>query len=374
MLTRFDEYPVHQSAHPFSFIPSTDLCWSDGMYYAAYSRDGSYVFYTWMRVYPNTDVVDGAAGILFDGGRHYAVRLSRQWRPECDTRIGALAFTFPKPFREIRLAFGDNDSDLRFDLTWIGLAPAFEEMHHSSMHHGKVTTDQTRYTQNGTARGWIEFRGEKIDVDPSSWFGCRDHSWGIYPLWSLSEALGQFTPPKQPEATERALRMWIPSCFDDHSIFYHWHESREAEILEMNDVFGTPFEGRVDFGWGEERPPIKLVDVKHELRFVPGKRNLEGGTIWLQDERGKEWEHRFRVIVPPFLPRIGAWKDGRGNGVYRGALVMEDEEVQEPLERPGAEHISEFTEISDEGEKRGFGHVEFVLAGRYARYGFDKEG
>lgn len=390
MLTQYDEYPVHQAPHPFSFIPNTDLSWSDGMWHEIYHKEAECVWETWMRVYPNSDVVDACVALMYDGGRHYAIRLSRQWRPHCDTRIGPLSYSFDKPFREVRFVLEENEYDMRCDLRWIGIAPAFQEMHHRSIHWGKITTDQTRFSQNGTARGWIEFRGKRIEVDPGNYWSCRDHSWGVYGQWApFRDVLAQSLPPREPEARERALRMWVLACFDDHSAFYHWHESREAEIVEMNDVYGTPFEGRIDFGWGEERPPVKLVDVQHDLEFLPGTRLLQGGVIRLRDERGKQWEHRFRVLGVPMNPGFGIapWKDGRGNGVYRGApFAIEEDEAdfrKQPIDRvlpdgravmtQGAEYICEVTECSDEGEKKGRANIEFVLTGRYARYSFDRD-
>ncbi|MBI4299646.1 MAG: hypothetical protein HY677_00815 [Chloroflexi bacterium] len=391
MLVQYDEYPVHQSPYPFSFIPNTDLNWSDGMWHEIYDRDVNYAWETWMRVYPNSDIVDACVALMYDGGRHYAVRLSKQWRPDCDTKIGPLTYSFDKPFREIRFTLDENQYDLSCDITWLGIAPAFEEMHHTATQWGKLTTDQTRFTQCSSARGWIKFRGKTIQVDPGNWWGCRDHSWGVYGLWApFRGVLDQSMPPVKKEGPERAMRCWVLCCFDDHAAFYHWHESREAEIVLMNDVFGTPFEGRVDFGWGEKRPPIKLVDVNHELEFVPGTRMLRAGTFLLKDERGKTWEHKFRVIKVPMNPGFGIapWKDGRGNGVYRGApYAIEDDEIDlrvQPAERvmpdgrvmktQGAEYICELTETSDDGVKVGRCNIEFSIVGRYARYGFDKEG
>ena len=32
-LTRYDEYPVHATPYPMSYVPSTDLSWDDGYYF-----------------------------------------------------------------------------------------------------------------------------------------------------------------------------------------------------------------------------------------------------------------------------------------------------------------------------------------------------
>ena len=39
MLSPYDEYPVHQTPYPVSYIPSTDYNWDEGYYFAAFNPD-----------------------------------------------------------------------------------------------------------------------------------------------------------------------------------------------------------------------------------------------------------------------------------------------------------------------------------------------
>lgn len=385
MLIDYDEFPVHQTPLSFSSVQNTDICWNEGLFYCVYDRQGRYLLFTYFRVHPNTDTVDGCVGIVYDGGHHYTIRFSRRWRPEVNTRIGPFSINYVKPFKEMRLVLEENEYDLSCDISWLAIAPAFEEAHHRAEHWGKATTDMTRYNQNGTARGWIKLKGERIEVDPSNWWGCRDHSWGLYPVFRPE--LAQFMPP--PEEKERAFRMWNLVCFEDRSEFYGWHEDHEAKIGHLNDEFGTPFEGRIDFGFGEKRAPIPLADlVRHDLEFAPGSRMLQGGTVLFKDSQGKEYEHEIRVMSPPWLAMpIAVWNDGRFIGTYRGSLEMEQEEMDLTVQPSdvtlpggrelknihGAEYLISVRERSDDGVRQGWGFSEFHITGRYARYGFDKD-
>ena len=179
MLTPYDELPVHQSPYPFSVVPITDYSFDDGYYFGVFSAEEEVFLFQGLRVNPNNDMVGGYAGLMV-GGRQYTVRFKRPWRPQFDTRIGPYAFRVVEPFTEIRLTLAANDSALSFDLTWWATAPAFEEAHHLATTRGRRTTDQTRYSQSGTAEGWIEFDGRRIEVTRDRWWGSRDHSWGLY--------------------------------------------------------------------------------------------------------------------------------------------------------------------------------------------------
>jgi hypothetical protein len=63
MLSKYDEYPVHQSAHPFSRIPSTDMSWDEGYYFGIFNADEQVFLLTGLRVNPNADIVGGYAVI-----------------------------------------------------------------------------------------------------------------------------------------------------------------------------------------------------------------------------------------------------------------------------------------------------------------------
>lgn len=178
-LSRYDEFPVHQTPYPVACIPSTDLAWDDGYYVGIYSQADDVFLYMGIRVSPNTNRIGAYAGIVTDGTQ-YTVRLSRSWSDDDDLRVGPLHLQISDPFQVIRTVLQSNDSDLSFDFDWLAVAPAVLEGHHRRVSHGRRTTDQTRYTQSGTGRGWIKYGGREFEVEPTRWFGTRDHSWGIY--------------------------------------------------------------------------------------------------------------------------------------------------------------------------------------------------
>lgn len=392
MLTPYDEFPVHQASRPFSEIPCTDYSWDDGYFFGVYSAEAKVFLFTGMRVNPNTDIIGGYAGINFDGVQH-TVRLSRIWRPDFSTSIGPLSFEFVKPMREIRLALGANESDLEFDLRWIALAPPHEEAHHSAVNRMRATTDQTRYTQGGTASGRIRFKDRWFDVTEMRWFGSRDHSWGIYAGRDPLRPDPRWLPPAEVPPVRRAMRFWLPFQTPEYSGFYQFHEDAQGQQLKMNDTFGTPFEGAVNFGF--DGPKLRFVSARHELQFVPGTRSVSRGIIHLVDERGGQWRHEIELACPPWSPATigynvdgGSWKDGGNIGSYHGAgLYIEHDEFDfsrqphdllnhlgKPMRRWGREHLVTVRSTGPDGRTVvGQGQLEFLIDGAYEPYGFGSE-
>jgi hypothetical protein len=143
VLGPYDEFPAHQLPYPVSVVSNTDPGFDDGYYFGIFSAEDRAFLFTGLRVNPNTDLVGGYAAFMRDGIQR-TVRFSRTWRELSDTWIGPYRIQVVEPFREIRLTLQDNPSGMRFDVTWSGSAPAFEEAHHLAWNRGRPTTDQTR--------------------------------------------------------------------------------------------------------------------------------------------------------------------------------------------------------------------------------------
>jgi hypothetical protein len=393
MLTKYDEFPVHQHSRPFSEIPSTDYGWDDGYFFGLYSADVGAFFFSGMRVSPNTDMIGGYAGLAFEG-RQYTTRFSRPWRADVDTNVGPLVYDFVKPLEVIRLALAENESDLNFDFEWIGVGAVYEEPHHLATSRCRRTTDQTRYYQSGTGRGWIQLRDRRFEFGPGDWWGSRDHSWGIYNQRPPLAPEPRWLPPVEEPEVRRGFRWasWWGSS--KHSGFFSVHESEDGERVDMNDVFGTPLEGGIDIGSGGDRRTI--VDARHRLQFHPGTRALSSGAWELIDNLGGTWTQVYeRVPSGCWLPATigywaGSWKDGGTMFTYHGTpgLVQEcdefdfsdliyDHTLYNGEQRHGLhsyEHLGRVTTTDPDGEvSSGSSHMEVFIPGRYSPYGFEHQ-
>lgn len=388
MLTPYDEFPVHQAPVPFSVIPITDYTFDDGYYFGVFNAEQEIFLFQGLRVNPNNDMVGGYAGIMI-GGRQYTARFKRPWRPQFDTRIGPYRIHIVEPFEEIRLTLDRNDTALRFDLRWLATAPPFEEAHHTATSRDRRTTDQTRYTQSGTAEGWIELDGRRIEVTRDGWWASRDHSWGIYQQRPPMMPPAKFVRPKEAPATRRALRFWVVFSSPHVSGFWGLHEGENGERIELNDVFGTPFEGALHRG--RQGEPVHLAAAEHQVEFVPGTLRLKRATVTLTDVHGGVWTQLIEDVGTPWWPHTigygaGSWRDGGSLATYAGTedVVVEADDFDfsvQPFRHttydgrtvtggaPHAEHLARVTTTAPDGTVSvGAGQVELFIDPPYTRY------
>jgi hypothetical protein len=258
---------------------------------------------------------------------------------------------------------------------------------------GRRTTDQTRYNQTGTAQGWIEFDGQRFDVQPGRWGASRDHSWGLYEARPPLVPDGKWLPPPEVRGRSRALRFSMFFAAGDYSGHMHLHEDADGNQVATNDAFGIPFEGGIDRGY--ELPRIALSGGSHELKFVSGTRSLEAGLLHLTDADGGRWRVSFEVAWPaaPVIQcgyHLGSWRDGGTIATYHGpgdpyfewdefdfskqpaAHVLYGQST--PRQVYGVEHIARIKLTDPRGAvHHGQAQIEVFLNGRYAPYGFEAQ-
>ena len=388
-LTKYDDFPVHQAPYPFSYTPSTDFSVDEGyMWGAVNPRTGLYLL-TGFRITPNSDVIGVHAGLNRKGVQR-TLRLSREWRRQFDTVVGPYSVEFTEPMKEIRLRLGDNPSRLKWDLRWLAAAPPHLSTHHLATNRGRRVTDQTRYNQVGRVEGWAEIDGQRITIDPADWLAIRDHSWGIYEGRPPLAPDPRWLPPREVPPVRRAMRFSVFFLTDSFSGYFHLHEDEECRQVLMNDAFGTPFEGVIDFGWDKR---LELKNARHKLKFAPGTRSMSSGELEIDDVNGGLWRLSFEVTAPPYVIvpvgyHVGSWKDGGNIHTYHGPddPYMEWDELDfskqpakhtlygesEPRTVYGVEHLGTISITAPDGRVyAGKQHTEIFLNGRYAPYGFE---
>jgi hypothetical protein len=173
-----------------------------------------------------------------------------------------------------------------------------------------------------------------------------------------------------------ALSTWNCLQLEDHSVFFMAVENSEGRTLSCD--------GAIVFPWVDERPPVRLVGLEHNLTFLPGSVRLSAAEITLLDVDGNRHEYQCKgsglVLSCQGQGDFDGFADGRGWGVYRGEY-HEEYEVWDFTEAdriinltdngftPQAWYLENITEISD-GRSHGYGLQEVGVFGPYARYGF----
>jgi hypothetical protein len=300
VLTKADDYPIHQTADPIAV--STDRNCYDRYFFNGHAPDGDLFFGAALGVYPHLNVMDGAFAVAIDGVQHN-LRVSRRldWE-RMDTKVGPLSVEVVEPLRQLRIRIGENPHGVEADLTFRGRTPPLEEPRQRTFAGARISIDITRMTQNGAWEGWISVKGKRVEVRPEQVIGVRDRSWGLR---------GVGTPRRLSEM----FWLWAPLQAADREILFYAIENREgdpriqgAQVVMLNG--------------GE---PEHMADAYADLEFRPGSREVSRATLRLVRRRGRG---DIKVVLTPrienrlFLNGLGYGHQEWGHGFDKGELAV----------------------------------------------------
>ncbi|MGH3562290.1 MAG: hypothetical protein ACRDTN_10975, partial [Mycobacterium sp.] len=243
MLGPLDEYPVHQLPQPIAWPGSSDRNFYDRSYLNAHDRTGNIFFITGIGYYPNLGVKD-AFVLVRRGDTQTAVHLSDAIDSDrLHPHVGGYRIEVTEPLRRLRVVLEETEG-IAVDLSWAGLFDVVQEQPHILRSGNRVTLDAQRFAQLGTWSGRIAIDGDEITVDPSTWIGSRDRSWGIRPVGEPEPAGRPADPP-----FEGMWWLYMPMAFDDFAVVLIVQEQPNG-FRSINDCTRVWRDGRVEqLGW-----------------------------------------------------------------------------------------------------------------------------
>jgi hypothetical protein len=360
-----DEYPLHQAPLSLRYPASSDRNFYDRCYFNAHDRSGDIFVVTGLGVYPNLGVIDAYATVR-RGNRQLTVRASDAFddAARLDQRVGPYRIEVRKPLEEIRLVCDAEDHGLSMDITWHGSFPAVEEGHHVMRQGPRAILDACRFAQVGTWSGVLKVEGDEIAVDPDTWLGTRDRSWGIRPV-------GEPEPPGRTAAETPAdygfWWLYVPLRFDDFAIV----------VIAQEDGDGTRTLNDAVRVWpaATGRPPEQLGWPEVDITYRPGTRHPERATIHLVDRSRRPLELEVETLGFVALnagPGYGGdpdWTHGQWLGrdvVQAQVIAMDDPAVMGRVPFSVVDHIGKATLDGQEG----WGLFEHGTIGRHDPSGF----
>jgi hypothetical protein len=362
MLTPQDDLIGHQTTSTFDHVATSDPSWMERLWYTGHPLpQGDVIFDIGLGYYPNRNVIDVFAGIE-TGGVQRNFRASRHARPNpLDTRAGPFSIQVLEGLRRHRLQLTANDSGLSFDLEFIASMNAHEEMPHFRRRQGRVTEDMMRAQQLGRYRGWLEFAGQRHRIEPESWWGQRDHSWGIRGEMRTDELHPPLTfyPP--------FLFMWITAQFKDRGLQLFLKERAPGEIIYVD---------------GEEVGPVgtrsqhnrKLVALPHEIVWAddPHGQTLQSATLKPVFSDGSTRSIELRALPARYYLKGGLYGGLNGwfHGDDKGKLFTAHEQwnLRDPAIRKLVRTLSDHVIEVRDGDEVGWGIIEYGVGKGYARY------
>lgn len=352
MLTRGDDFPIHQTPEPIAYAGS-DRNFYDRYFFNAYSPDGLTFVAVAFGVYPALNVADAHVAIVSEGKERciHASRILNMERMELS--VGPIRIEVIEPLQTLRVTLAPTDG-LAIDLTFEGRAFPIEEPRFMRRNGPRVFMDYTRLTQNCRVSGWAEADGNRSDA--AGWLGTRDRSWGIRPV-------GAPDPQPTPGAGLAGFFwQWSPLNFDDRSVFFHINADTEGKPWNTRAVI-LPDGSAAGGGWESDAAQM-------EIELIPGTRHARHGVLHIPLAQG---EATIRIEpVQTFLMRgIGYGGEWRHGGL-KGELAVAREDIDvtaTDMAAPENLHIQAISRAAmqapGEPERVGVGVFEQLVAGPY---------
>jgi hypothetical protein len=353
MITRADEYPIHQTSEPIARAASGDRNFYDRYFFNGYSRDGSVFLAAALGQYPNRHVTDAAFNVVH-GGRQYVLRAScRAGTDRLESRVGPISIEIREPLRQLRLVVEPNAWEISADLIFTARVPPLEEPRFYRRTNDHVFMDCTRLTQHVDVRGVLSVAGEEIRVTPDRYWGSRDRSWGIRPVGERES--GAATEPVQ------FFWLWSPVNFEDLCTHFDVNEDAQGRRWHAAGML-IPIGGEAEV----------VPSVDYRIQYRPGTRHAQRAEIILRRASGEERLIELTPLYNFYMLGLGYLHPKWGHGMYVG----ENEVVGESWKLADVDpafplhlHVQTVCEASLDSRK-GIGVFEQLVIGPHQPSGF----
>jgi hypothetical protein len=363
MLSRLDDYPIHQTLSPVAHPSTTDRNFYDRYWFNGFEREGGFYFAVAMGLYPNRRVQDAAISIVKDGVQHalHASRLAPD--DPSETSVGPIRIEVVKPMRELRVVAESNQTGFAADLRFRATTGSIEEGRAPMIRDRRTVMETTRFTQFGTWEGWIEADGKRLAIDPKAVLATRDRSWGIRPIGEP----GGGRPAGEPQI----FFLWAPLQFAD----------RCTHAGTFDNANGTPWD---NFAWSipkhasmdalasvEDPAAERFIGVRHTIQWKPGTRWARAAELELVRAEGPSERIQLEPVLRFQMCGIGYTHPEWGHGWWKGDLAVGGESFKTDDVNPLAPQYLHVQQVvrATWGERRGIGVLEQIVLGPYPRYG-----
>lgn len=364
MLTRADDFPIHQTPEPIAYTGS-DRNFYDRYFYNGFHLGDENIFFACaMGQYPALNVMDAAFCLIKDGKQHSVFASRELGHERMSTSVAPIEIDIVEPHVEHCIRVSDNEAGIEADLTFRLRTAPVEEPRFTYRLGTRIILDYTRLTQFGEWTGWISLNGKRFDVTPATFRGTRDRSWGIRPVGAADPQ--PVAPPPEPQF----YWLWAPLQFDDGGSLFHVNENAAGAAWARSAQ------------WVPLAPDAarELKDGRADLAFQSGTRHARTAELFLFDEHG-ETTVKLTPRYKFFMRGIGYMHPERNHGSYHGAHSVTSEVLDLATLNEGDFHSTHIQAIVDAemtgplvsggGTRKGRGILEQLIIGRHEPSGFN---
>ena len=365
MLTKLDDFPVHQTSEPLAVPHTSDRNFYNRTWFNGYSADASYYFGIGIAIYPHREIMDCAFSVVRPGDRQYCFFGSRRIpRDITETEIGPFKMEVSAPMRRARISLDQNESGLSCDLTFEARTQPIQEARQTLWSGSRRTMDATRFAQFGEWQGGIEIPSGKIQVVAGDCLGTKDRSWGV-------RNVGE---PELGGATNRPggiCFIWAPLFWSDHVSHAVFFDGQNGEPL-VREGLEAPLHLAGDLDTQIIDESAKKLSASHRIKYEPNTRWAASAEI---DLVGLDKTLRTITLQPKLrfmMKGLGYGHPQWKQGVWKGELETGSDSFEpDQLDpsRPENLHIQQIVSAED-GNRSGTGVLEQIVFGPYAPAGF----
>jgi hypothetical protein len=367
MLSKFDDYAIHQTPAPIASPASGDRNVYDRYWFNGYQDDGEFYFGIGSALYPNLGILDCGLSIVRKGEQHAFHGSRRAPSEPTDFRIGPFEIEVVEPMRVLRVTLDENETGISADLTFTARTAAIEEGRQVRYLERRPIMDVTRFAQFGRWQGEIRYDGKTVPIDAARVFGTKDRSWGFRGVGIPDPGLAP-----RPRSSTQAFFLWAPIHWPDRCTHYGVFEDKHGIQWHYDGAIVPVYENPDDIP-GTEDPAIELLSaVEHEIDYLPGTRRAGHARITLVDAEGNREEMDLEPLICFRMKGIGYMHPEWGHGMWKGELAIGGESWKTDELDPMAwenQHIQQVVRATS-GDKVGVGVFEQICFGPHARYGF----
>ena len=366
MLSRFDEFPIHQTPEPVAHPATTDRNVYDRYWFNGYSADGAYYFGVALGLYPARGVMDCAFSVVHRGVQQSFPASRRAPRERDELQIGPFSIYVIEPMRRLRVTIAPNETGIACDLTFEPTTACVEEERQVLRREHRIFMDVTRFTQFGRWSGEIRCGGDTIAVNPQTSFATRDRSWGVRPV---GEPETGGAPAK---TSPQIFFLWAPIHWDDMCTHVGFFEDAAGRQLHGEGKIAPRYQTPDGIPGIEDAGLRRMAGVAHKLVYAPGTRRAQSGELFMMDEAGERRAISFEPILTFQMKGLGYGHPEWRHGMWKGELVVAGEQWAcgslDPL-APDNIHIQQLVR-ANMGERAGIGIVEQLCIGPHKSSGF----
>jgi len=368
MLSRFDDYPIHQTPEPLAQAASSDRNVYDRYWFNGFDRDGEFYFGIAMGLYPNRGILDCAFSIVRDGEQHSFHASRRAPRDPSETVVGPFRIEVIEPMRVVRVVLEENETGISFDLRFTARTACIEEGRQTLRRAGRIFMDATRFAQYGRWEGRITYAGKNVRVDPARVYATKDRSWGIRPVGEPD--VGGAPVYELPQV----FFLWAALHWPNRSTHFGVFENAQGRRWHFDGSVAPAHDSLDQIPAVEDPGTRTMLAGDHRIKYVPGTRRAQSCLITMSDADGERLEITLEPILCFQMKGIGYSHQQWGHGWWKGELAIAGESWRsadlDPLAFDNL-HIQQLVRARM-GDEVGIGALEQFCLGPHRPSGFEE--